>query len=89
MPFTQSLDFNASFQLATTNHIPISSPKVLSTSTNLKFRVCKYFNKVTIDRDKRAQYKLCQDISCDFLKNAGTSPLSRHIKSKHLKHQPR
>ena len=37
----------------------------------------------------RDQCKLCPDVPYSFPKNAGTSPLARHIKSKHPEYQPR
>ena len=58
IPFTQLTpytNFNAfSDILSTVPHIPISSFEILTTSTNLKSGVWKYFDKVTIGRAKRA-----------------------------------
>ena len=87
--FTQYTDFSVSSELITTLHILISSSEISNTSTNFKFGVRKYFNKVIVDGTKRAQYKLCSDISYTFPKNVGTDPLSRHIRSKLPEHQPR
>ena len=83
IPFTQFTDFNASSDIPTTpHHILISSPEVSTTSTTLKFGVWKYFDKVIVDGVRMAQCKLCPDVSYAFPKNAGTGPLSGHIKSK-------
>ena len=87
--FTQFTDFNASSDISTTpHHITISSPEVSNTSTILKFRVWKYFDKVTVDGARMAQCKLYPDVSYAFSKNAGIDPLSWHIKSKHMEHEP-
>ena len=85
--FTQSSDFNFSLRICHCHYIPASSLEVLTITTNLKFEVWKYFNKIIVDGVKRAQCKLCTDISYAFLKNAGTGELSGHIKSKHPKYQ--
>ena len=85
-PFT---DVNASSHIpSTVPHIPISSSEVSTTSATLKSRVWNYFDKITVNGVKMAQCKSCPNISYSFLKNAGTSPLVRHIKSKYPEHQP-
>ena len=57
---TPCIDFNASSDVpSTVLHIPISSPEVSTTSTTLKSGVQKYFYKLTVNRARRAQYKLC------------------------------
>ena len=81
--------FNTSSEPGTTTtQIHVNSPEVSTTSTNLKFEVWKYFNKIIVDGVRRAQCKLFPDISYAFLKNTETNQLSRHIKSKHPEHQP-
>ena len=44
---------------------------------------------VTVDGVRRAQCKLCPNVSYAFLKNTRTGRLRKHIKSKHSEHQPR
>ena len=66
--------FNASSDVpSTVLHIPISFPEVSTTSTTLRSRVWKYFDKLTVNRVRRAQYKLCPDVSYSFTKNVETS----------------
>jgi len=79
--FKQYIDFSASSDIpSTVPYIAISSLEVSTTSTNLRSGVWKYFDKVTVDRVRRAQCKLCSDISYAFPKDAIIGPLSRHIK---------
>ena len=54
MSFTQSSDFNAFYESTTITHIHTSSPKVSIIATNLKSEIYKYFNKVTVDGDRKA-----------------------------------
>ena len=56
-------------------HISINSPEVSTTSANLKFKVCKYFDKLTVDRARRAQCKLCPNVSYIFFLNVGLAHL--------------
>jgi len=50
------------FSEPTTSHMSISSPKVSTTSTKLKYEVWKYYDKVTVNEVRRAQYKLCPEV---------------------------
>ena len=86
---TQCIYFNAFSEPNATPHILISSLEVSTISTNLKFEVWKYFDKVIVDGVRRVQYKLCQNVSYAFPKNARTEPLSRHIWSKYPEHRSR